>query len=490
MRSAPLAINDDFPLVVATMPANARQRRIALGGFVLMAVVVAITLPFGNVELARVDAFVPVIQTVMCVADLLTATFLFAQYAVQSQRALLALASGYVFSGLFALLQTFTIPGAYVPGVLIGDDLYSAGWLFVFWHIVFPLAVIAYALLKDAGKAAEQSGRSTGVTVGITIAWVVTATAGLTWVATGGRYLPNLYAGLLRQSTFGQDMAIFLALLTGAAVVLLLFVRKHTILDQWLIVALLAWMPNFVAVVLFPVVRYTMGWYLSRVYALIAGSAVLFVLLAETLFLYARLANALKHQELLIAELDHRVKNILERVAMAAKYTIRGSGSTQERLLAFDDRIQSMAGAHALLSQSRWQGVSLSDLVRGQLAPYTTSRNMTISGPGLALTAAETQAVAMVLHELVTNAVKYGALSTADGRISVSWERRSGEDGEPRLIMAWREIGGPPTTAPAHPGYGTQLIRGLIPHELGGVVELVFGTDGTRCDIEFPLTSA
>jgi two-component sensor histidine kinase len=176
---------------------------------------------------------------------------------------------------------------------------------------------------------------------------------------------------------------------------------------------------------------------------------------------------------------------------MAAKYTSQGSGSTQERLLAFDNRIQSMANAHALLSQSRWQGVSLSDLVRGQLAPYTTGTNTMISGPDLALTAAETQAVAMVLQELVTDAVKYGALSTANGRISVSWERRSGgEDEAPRLIMAWREIGGPPTIAPVHPGYGTQLIRGLIPHELGGVVELVFATDGTRCDIEFPLTSA
>ena len=483
-------MTNEFPLVVATMPANARQRRIALGGIVIMAVVVAITLPFANVERTRVDAFAPVIQTIMCVADLLTATFLFAQYAVQSQRALLALASGYVFSGLFAFLETLAIPGAYVKGVLLGDDLYSAGWLFVFWHTVFPLAVIAYALLKDAGKAAEQSGRSTGVTVGITIACVVTATPGLTWVATGGRYLPSLYAGLLRQSPFAQDMSIFLTLLTGAAVVLLLFVRRQTILDQWLIVALLAWMPNFVAVVLFPVVRYTMGWYLSRVYALIAGSAVLFVLLTETLFLYARLANALKHQELLVAELDHRVKNILERVAMAAKYTSQGSGSTRERLLAFDNRIQSMADAHALLSQSRWQGVGLSDLVRGQLAPYTTGTNTTIRGPDLALTAAETQALAMVLHELVTNAVKYGALSTADGRVSVNWERRSGEDGAPRLTMAWRENGGPPTIAPTRPGYGTSLIRGLIPHELGGVVELVFATDGVRCDIEFPLTSA
>ena len=139
MLSGAMTIYDDFPLVVVSMPANARQRRIALGGFVLMAAAVAITLPFANIKLARVDAFIPVIETVMCGADLLTAAFLFAQYAVQPQRALVALASGYVFSGLFAFLHTLAFPGAYGPGVLIGDELNSSAWLFVFWHTLFPL---------------------------------------------------------------------------------------------------------------------------------------------------------------------------------------------------------------------------------------------------------------------------------------------------------------------------------------------------------------
>ena len=156
-----MTIYEDFPLVVTSMPANARQRRIALGGFVLMAAAVAITLPFANVELARVDAFIPVIETVMCGADLLTAAFLFAQYAVQPQRAPVALASGYAFSGLFAFLHTLAFPGAYGPGVLIGDELNSSSWLFVFWHTLFLLFVIAYTLLKDAGKVANQPGRST-----------------------------------------------------------------------------------------------------------------------------------------------------------------------------------------------------------------------------------------------------------------------------------------------------------------------------------------
>src|SRR5262245_8047848 len=141
---------DDFPVVITTMPANARHYQIASGGFVILVALVAIVMPFANIPLRRVDAFIPVIQTVICVADLLTATFLFAHYWVQPQRALLALASGFVFSGLFAFLQTLTFPEAYGPGVLIGDPLSSAGWLYTFWHTVFPLAVIVYTLSKDA----------------------------------------------------------------------------------------------------------------------------------------------------------------------------------------------------------------------------------------------------------------------------------------------------------------------------------------------------
>jgi PAS domain S-box-containing protein len=197
-----------------------------------------------------------------------------------------------------------------------------------------------------------------------------------------------------------------------------------------------------------------------------------------------------KHQKVLMGELDHRVKNILARVAVVAKYTFEGGRSTNELIRALDGRIQSMADAHTLLSQSHWHGASLADLVRGQLAPYTTETNIVIGGPDITLSAAETQAVAMVLQELVTNAVKYGSLSTPDGRVSVNWDRRDSVDGLSRVVIAWRETGGPSTKAPSQSGYGTNLIRNLIPHELGGIVNLVFAPDGLNCDIEIPLKKA
>jgi two-component sensor histidine kinase len=203
--------------------------------------------------------------------------------------------------------------------------------------------------------------------------------------------------------------------------------------------------------------------------------------------LFAERRQHEERQNMLIAELDHRVKNVLARVAVVAMQTRQGSNSMNEFVKALDGRIQSMAAAHSLLSQSRWSGVGLTDLVRHQLMPYATDSNTSIGGPNIMLSAAATQAVATVLHELVTNAAKHGALSTPDGRVSVNWDRRSGGDAAESLIMTWREIAGPALTMPIQSGFGTSLIRELIPHELGGKVELAFATHGVRCEIEFPL---
>ena len=141
-----------------------------------------------------------------------------------------------------------------------------------------------------------------------------------------------------------------------------------------------------------------------------------------------------EHQRLLVAELDHRVKNVLARVGVVAMYTRQGSSTMDEYVQTLDQRIQSMAAAHELLSQGNWQGVRVADIVRHQLAPYATKANTTTCGPDIVLTAAATEALGMVLHELVTNASKYGALSVPEGRVSVNWECRNSGDAATVLI--------------------------------------------------------
>jgi signal transduction histidine kinase len=282
----------DFPVVIAAMPISVRERRIAFAVITVVVLIDVITVAFGNVRLARVDSFVPVIQTVMSVVDLVTAALLFAQYAIHPARAVLAVASGYVFSGLFAFLQTLAFPGAYSSTALIGDGLNTAAWFFVLWHTTFPLSLILYALSKDDIVAANLSGRSIGLNIASTIASVLAATAALTWlVVDGAKYVPGLYVNLVQQTLFASYVDIFLWAVNIVSFVLL-FVRKRTVLDFWLMIVLFAWWPNFLVAAFYPVVRFSAGWYLARVIALMASSTLLVVLLTESTALYGRLANA------------------------------------------------------------------------------------------------------------------------------------------------------------------------------------------------------
>ena len=121
---------DEFPLVIAATPASKQERRIALAIILVLTLVFIVIAPFASVRLPRVDAFVPALQTVLCITDLITAALLFSLYSIQPLPGLLALASGYIFSGLFAFLQTLAFPGAYAPSGLIGDPLSSAPYLF------------------------------------------------------------------------------------------------------------------------------------------------------------------------------------------------------------------------------------------------------------------------------------------------------------------------------------------------------------------------
>lgn len=477
---------DDLATSITAIPANARQRKIALRVFILLVVIAVVNAPFSLIDLGRAHSFIPVIQAVMCAANLLTAVFLLVQYSLYPQHALLVLAGGFVFSGLFSLMHTLAFPAAHSSSVLIGDKLDSPTWLFLSWQTTFALAVIIYALSKDAGEAVSRSGRSTRVEAGIAIACVVMVTGVLTWVATEGvGYLPPLHHTAVQRTPFALHMSAFVLLLNAMALAVL-FVRRYSLLDQWLMVTVVAWLPQLVMASLFNSVKFSEGWYLARVYALFAGSSLLVVLLMETMLLHRRYEQ---HQRQLIAELDHRVKNVLAQVDGIIGSTCQRSRSTNDFIRSLRERIQSMAGAHTLLSESRWRGVGLDDLVRVEVAPYSTGSNVRISGTNLTLTPAAAQAVAKVLHEMVTNAAKYGSLSIPGGEVSVNWDRMS--NGQTTiLILEWRELGGPPVASKTQSSYGTDLIRNLIPHELGGRVDLAFAKEGVNCRIEIPLEEA
>ena len=194
--------------------------------------------------------------------------------------------------------------------------------------------------------------------------------------------------------------------------------------------------------------------------------------------------RAEEQQRVLVAELDHRVKNVLATVSAVAGQTLETSKSMPHFVAALDGRIRSMAIAHELLSTRQWQGMPLAELVRREFAAYASSNNTKIDGPEVMLSAEAGQAMAMVIHELVTNAAKYGALSTQSGRVSVRWYQKL--NGSAQLILIWQETGGPRVEARKKSGYGTGVVRDLIPYEFGGTVDLSFGPEGVQCRLEIP----
>lgn len=286
----------DFPLAITDMPIDARQRRIALGVMSAVLLIELASAPFAYLPVAHIDSFIPVLQSVMCILHLITAVLLFAQYSVRPRFATLAIASGYVSSGLFAFVQTLAFPGAYSAGGLIGNADTSV-WLFVLWHTTFAVTAIIYALTKDV-KDGLSSSRPPAASIFIAVTCVIAAAGLLTWLSLmSAAYLPKVFLAsdpaTARETIFYIN--IHLWLLNSTALVLLFF-RRRTILDLWLIVTLFAWWPMFLVPMYFTVVRFSIGWYVARCLSVLASSALLAILIGESTLLYVRLANSIRLQ--------------------------------------------------------------------------------------------------------------------------------------------------------------------------------------------------
>lgn len=190
-----------------------------------------------------------------------------------------------------------------------------------------------------------------------------------------------------------------------------------------------------------------------------------------------------ERQSLLAREIDHRAKNALALVQSVIRLS-RGN-TVPEYITAVEGRIQSLARAHALLAASRWEGAEISVLVAEELAPYQGgAARILIEGPPLSLWPQAAQAFALVLHELVTNATKYGALSVGTGQINLSWQLTDQD-----LVCVWAESGGPPLTAPKTRGLGLKVIAASIRDQLGGDVSFEWRREGLRCTISVGLKS-
>jgi PAS domain S-box-containing protein len=187
-------------------------------------------------------------------------------------------------------------------------------------------------------------------------------------------------------------------------------------------------------------------------------------------------------------ELNHRVKNTLATVQSLAAHTLCGPDVAEPPRRAFEARLLALARTHDQLTRERWQAADFADTVEDIVAPYRTgpSSRIRTSGPPVLLRPQTALTLAMVLHELVTNAVKYGALSSANGSLALDW-RISGLDDARVLLIDWRESGGPAARPPERKGFGSKLLEWGITQEMEGRVDVAFEPSGFRASIEIPL---
>jgi two-component system, chemotaxis family, CheB/CheR fusion protein len=191
-------------------------------------------------------------------------------------------------------------------------------------------------------------------------------------------------------------------------------------------------------------------------------------------------------QRALVHELNHRVRNMLTVVIALASQTLRRTPSPEEFAEAFQGRIEALARAYGLVAREQWGDVRLDEVAREELEPHTLGEGedrIAIRGdPGVMLDPKQAVALGMVLHELATNAVKYGALSAPEGVVEVGWAVEEDPEGGAarRLTIDWWETGGPAVAAPARRGLGSELIEREVAHELDGEVAIEFAPDGLR----------
>ena len=196
-----------------------------------------------------------------------------------------------------------------------------------------------------------------------------------------------------------------------------------------------------------------------------------------------------QRQNLLIDELNHRVKNTLATVQSLASQTARGAPTPADFRERFEGRLIALSKAHDQLTVHHWESADLRELLNAGFAPYGVGpERIVLRGEDLVLRPRAALTLAMAFHELVTNAAKYGALSAAGGRIEIRWQPvEAGGDGRRMLHIEWTEQGGPPVTEPERRGFGSRLIEGSVGAELGGRARLTFAPKGLRCAFDIPL---
>src|SRR5215471_8568742 len=248
----------------AILAPDRRQERLALMVALLLPVPFIAIIPIGQIQLPRIDSYIPVVDTVMLINDSIAAALLFAQFSIMRSPSLLALAGGFLLTAFLVIPHALTFPGAFAPDGLLGANLQTTPWLNEFWFLGLPSAVIAYVLLMRAQPVPRSA---VPFAIFTTVAAALVLTCALLWLSTDGvDFLPAIMSDPIRPRLAWHFLPLIVLSIVAMA---LLWRRRQATLDLWLLVMLEAWMLN---ALMFNklVVRFSLFWYCGRVFSALA----------------------------------------------------------------------------------------------------------------------------------------------------------------------------------------------------------------------------
>jgi PAS domain S-box-containing protein len=279
-----------------SLPPTRGQTRWVVAVAVCQLAALALLAPFAGIPLGQMNGFIPAVEGVVFVTDLITSVLLFSQFATHRLNALLILACGYLLSALIIIPHALSFPGAFSPIGLPGGGFQTTPWLYFFWHLPFATALLGYGLMRNEKSASGPAGGSSLAVIARSIALVLALVCGMVLVATVGKeHLPALLADSAR-GVPANDLAIHsltaIAMLVCVSALAVLWIRRRSVLDQWLMIVALSLILEIGIVVLLSPKRFDVGFYAGRLFSLLTSTTVLVVLLVETMRLYANRARS------------------------------------------------------------------------------------------------------------------------------------------------------------------------------------------------------
>ena len=330
---APEAQSDAL-ISLLKLPATTQQRRIVFVLSAVLLLVFGISAPFANAQLPRYDGYLPAIESMVFVNDLITAILLFSHYSISPSRAILALASSYLYTALIVIPHILTFPGAFTPTGLLGAGSQTSAWLYYLWGSGPPIGAIIYAILRNRYRTTTTGQMSTRSAISWSVAFVFCLVLTIVWAATSeNQILPTIVGGgghyVNAVAYIASPTAISIMMIAIAA----LWIGRSSVLDYWLILSIFALILQHIYGGFLATGRYTLGFYASRGFTLITSIIVLALLLKETANLYARLArsnlllerertNKLTNLEIMSASIVHEISQPLGAISLNSETAI------------------------------------------------------------------------------------------------------------------------------------------------------------------------